>query len=140
MDKFVLRQNEFDALAANKKQNYEGFNIEAIVEKFDAATGLRNANPKIQNRFYEFTAHSIQHGFQTDVRDEDIEKYIYYLFNFIVECCYQKIFGRDIYQERRDYIEQATGLRMNTKRSMITMFVDILKRDFSDEELCIYFD
>jgi len=140
MNKFVLTQDEFDTLGANEKQNYEFFNIEGIVEKYDEEIGLHNRNPKIQNRFYDFTAHSLMHGFQTDIPMDKSERYIYYLFNFIIECCANKMKGIDTYQERKDYIMQKTGLLMNTKRSMITMFVDILRKEFSDEELYIYFD
>ena len=96
---------------------------------------------KIHEKFIEYASYSLMHGSQVGLTFENLEKYVYYLFNFIVENCYTKLFcNNSIFNERKAYILEKTGLEMNTKRSFINAWCTDLLNNFSKESLYSYFD
>ena len=144
--RYAITENEFKTLGSDEKTNWDRISVEDIVEKYDNMTGLGKYNTseeakKIHEKFIEYASYSLMHGEQVDITFENIEKYVYYLFNFIVENCYAKLFcNNSIFNERKAYILEKTGLEMNTKRSFINAWCTDLSNNFSKESLCCYFD
>ena len=144
--RYVITEDEFRTLNSDEKTNWERISVEDIVEKYDNMTGLGKFNTseeakKIHEKFIEYASYSLMHGEQVDITFENLEKYVYYLFNFIVENCYAKLFcNNSIFNERKAYILEKTGLEMNTKRSFINAWSADLLNNFSKESLYSYFD
>lgn len=144
--RYAITENEFKTLSSDEKTNWKFISVEAIVEKYDNMNGLGRNNTseeanKIHEKFIEYASYSLMHGAQVDITFENLEKYVYYLFNFIVENCYAKLFcNNSIFNERKAYILEKTGLEMNTKRSFISAWCTDLSNNFSKESLYSYFD
>ena len=144
--RYVITEDEFNTLSSDEKTNWDRISVEDIVEKYDNMTGLGKFNTseeakKIHEKFIEYASYSLMHGEQVDLTFENLEKYVYCLFNFIVENCYAKLFcNNSIFNERKAYILEKTGLEMNTKRSFINAWCTDLLNNFSKESLCCYFD
>ena len=144
--RYVITEDEFKTLNSDEKTNWYRIPVEDIVEKYDNMTGLGKFNTseeakKIHKKFIEYASYSLMHGEQVDLTFENLEKYVYYLFNFIVENCYAKLFcNNSIFNERKAYILEKTGLEMNTKRSFINAWCTDLLNNFSKESLYSYFD
>lgn len=144
--RYVITEDEFKTLSSDEKTNWDRISVEDIVEKYDNMTGIGKYNTseeakKIHEKFIEYTSYSLMHGEQVDLTIENLEKYVYYLFNFIVENCYAKLFcNNSIFNERKAYILEKTGLEMNTKRSFISAWCTDLLNNFSKESLYSYFD
>lgn len=144
--RYAITEDEFKTLSSDEKTNWHRISVEDIVEKYDNMTGLEKFNTseeakKIHEKFIEYTSYSLMHGEQVDITFENLEKYVYYLFNFIVENCYAKLFSNNsIFNERKAYIFEMTGLEMNTKRSFINAWCSDLLNNFSKESLYSYFD
>ena len=144
--RYVITEDEFRTLSSDEKTNWYRIPVEDIVEKYDNMTGLGKYNTseeakKIHEKFIEYASYSLMHGEQVDLTFENLEKYVYYLFNFIVENCYAKLIcNNSIFNERRAYILEKTGLKMNTKRSFINAWCADLLNNFSKESLYCYFD
>ena len=144
--RYVITEDEFKTLSSDEKTNWDRISVEDIVEKYENMTGLGKYNTseeakKIHEKFIEYTYYSLMHGEQVDITIENLEKYVYYLFNFIVENCYAKLFcNNSIFNERKAYILEKTGLEMNTKRSFISAWCTDLLNNFSKESLYSYFD
>ena len=144
--RYVITEDEFKTLRSDEKTNWDRISVEDIVEKYDNMTGLGKFNTseeakKIHEKFIEYASYSLMHGEQVELTFENLEKYVYYLFNFIVENCYAKLFcNNSIFNERKAYILENTGLEMNTKRSFISAWCTDLLNNFSKESLYSYFD
>lgn len=144
--RYAITENELKTLSSDEKTNWERISVEDIVEKYDNMTGLGKYNTseeakKIHEKFIEYASYSLMHGERVDLTIENLEKYVYYLFNFIVENCYAKLFcNNSIFNERKAYILEKTGLEMNTKRSFINAWCADLSNNFSKESLYSYFD
>lgn len=145
--RYAITEDEFKKLSSDEKTNWERISVEDIVEKYDNITGLGKYNTseeakKIHEKFIEYASYSLMHGERVDLTFENLEKYVYYLFNFIVENCYAKLFcnNSSIFNERKAYILEKTGLKMNTKRSFINAWCTDLLDNFSKESLYSYFD
>lgn len=144
--RYVITEDEFKTLSSDEKTNWERISVEDIVEKYDNMTGLGKLNTseeakKIHEKFIEYASYSLMHGARVDLTFQNLEKYVYYLFNFIVENCYAKLFcNNSIFNERKAYILEKTGLEMNTKHSFINAWCTDLLNNFSKESLYSYFD
>lgn len=143
----VITEDEFKTLSSDEKTNWGRFSVEDIVEKYDNMIGLGQFNTseeakKIHEKFIEYTSYSLMNGEQVDtLLENNVEKYVYCLFNFIVENCYAKLFcNKSIFNERKAYILENTGLEMNAKRSFINAWCTDLLNNFSKESLYSYFD
>ena len=144
--RYAITEDEFKILSSDEKTNWDCISVKDIVEKYDNMTGLGRFNTseeakKIHEKFIEYASYSLMHGEQVDLTFENLEKYVYYLFNFIVENCYSKLFcNNSIFNERKAFILEKTGLEMNTKRSFINAWCTDLLNNFSKESLYSYFD
>ena len=144
--RYGITEDEFRTLSSDEKQNWERISVGDIVEKYDNMTGLGKYNTseeanKIHEKFIEYASYSLMHCERVDLTIGNLEKYVYYLFNFIVENCYAKLIcNKSIFNERKAYILEKTGLEMNTKRSFINAWCNDLLNSFSKESLCCYFD
>ena len=144
--RYGITEDEFRTLSSDEKQNWERISVGDIVEKYDNMIGLGKHNTseeakKIHEKFIEYASYSLMHGERVDLTIGNLEKYIYSLFNFIVENCYAKLIcNKSIFNERKAYILEKTGLEMNTKRSFINAWCADLLNNFSKESLCCYFD
>ena len=144
--RYGITEDEFRTLSSDEKQNWERISVGDIVEKYDNMIGLGKHNTseeakKINEKFIEYASYSLMHGERVDLTFENLEKYVYYLFNFIVENCYAKLIcNNSIFNERKAYILEKTVLEMNTKRSFINAWCTDLLNNFSKEDLYCYFD
>lgn len=144
--RYAITEDEFKTLSSAEKEHWSFIPVKDIVEKYDNINGLGRFNTseeakKIHEKFIEYASYSLMHGTQVDLTFENLEKYVYYLFNFIVENCYAKLFSNNsIFNERKAYIFEKTGLEMNTKRSFINAWCSDLLNNFSKESLYSYFD